>query len=173
MRSILSNMAQYQGVESASLVSLDGVLVLSVSGDNADPSRDIHSDHDSQGIQTLAALASGWVGQIIRAVGQLSWNRPCRYVLKASEKTLVAHVFDSSFLLLVIEPAIDPEVTRSLMDQAVHQLMGHMQAGGGPGIGAPSASEAPNPLGLFPVQNPPTSGTLASDGPLTESAGEG
>ncbi len=173
MRSILSNIAQYQGVASASLVSLDGVLVLSVSGDDTGPSGGIHSDQDSQGVQTLAALASGWVGQLIRAVGQLSWNRPYRYVLKASEKTLVVHVFDSSFLLLVIEPTIDPEVTRSLMDQAVHQLMGHMQAAGGPGPGTPGTSGAPIPQGLFPVQNPPTSGTIASDGPITESAGEG
>ncbi len=166
-------MAQYQGVESASLVSLDGVLVLSVAGDEANSPGEIHSDQGNQPIQTLAALASGWVGQIIRAVGQLSWNGPYRYVLKASEKTLVVHVFNGSFLLLVIEPEIDPEVTRSLMDHAVQQLMGHMQAGGGSSIGSPAATDALAPQGLFPSQNPPTSGALAPDGSITESAGEG
>ena len=172
MKTILSNIAHYQGVESASLVSLDGVLVLTAGADDPQSGQAHLSDHDVQPIQTLAALASGWVGQIIRAVGQLSWNTPYRYVLRASEKTLVVHVFGGSFLLLVIEPEIDPEVTRALMDQAVQQLMGHMQMGSQP-AGPPATASASYPQGLFPTQNPPTTGALAPDGSITESAGEG
>jgi predicted regulator of Ras-like GTPase activity (Roadblock/LC7/MglB family) len=173
MRDILSNMVGYEGVESASLVSLDGVLVLTVASDDTHSTPTHLSDHDVQPIQTMAALVSGWVGQIMRAVGQLSWNGPYRYVLKASEKNLVVHAFDSSFLLLVIEPEIDPEMTRALMDQAVQQFMGHMQVGGNEGHTPSSHSAAPYPQGLFPTQNPPTTGALAPDGSITESAGEG
>ncbi len=173
MKSILTNIARYQGVESASLVSLDGVLVLTADGDESADAVTHLSDHDVQPVQTLAALASGWVGQIVRAVGQLSWNGPYRYVLKATEKTLVVHVFGSSFLLLVIEPEVDPEVTRALMDQAVQQFMGHMQLGGGPSLGAHAQADASYPQGLFPSQNPPSTGALAPDGSITESAGEG
>ncbi|MDF1838074.1 MAG: hypothetical protein P1V35_09415 [Planctomycetota bacterium] len=173
MKTILTNIARYQGVESASLVSLDGVLVLTADGDESADASTHLSDHDVQPIQTLAALASGWVGQIIRAVGQLSWNGPYRYVLKATEKTLVVHVFGSSFLLLVIEPEVDPEVTRALMDQAVQQFMGHMQLGGGQDLGSQAQADAHYPQGLFPSQTPPSTGALAPDGSISESAGEG
>jgi predicted regulator of Ras-like GTPase activity (Roadblock/LC7/MglB family) len=173
VRTILSNIAHYQGVESASLVSLDGVLVLTVGSEDTQSTAVHLTDQEVTPIQTLAALASGWVNQVIRAVGQLSWNAPYRYVLKASEKTLVVHVFGSSFLLLVIEPEIDPEVTRALMDQAVQQFMGHMQLGSVHENGSQLQASASYPQGLFPTQNPPNTGALAPDGSITESAGEG
>ncbi|MCA9000772.1 MAG: hypothetical protein KDB61_02530 [Planctomycetes bacterium] len=169
MKNILSDMVRYEGVESASLVSLDGVLVFTASAEESQQTQPL-SDRETQPIQTLAALVSGWVGQIMRAVGQLSWQNPYRYVLKATGKTLVVHAFDSSFLLLVTDPAIDPELTRSLMDHGVQQFMGHMQSG--VAEAAPQAV-SPNPPGLFPSQVSPTTGALAPDGSITESAGEG
>lgn len=128
MREILNSLVQYEGIQSASVVSLDGVLVASALGHDGGPQAADLSDHEVQPVQTMAALASGWLGEVIRSVGPLSWDVPYRCVLRATQKSLIIHAFPGSFLLLVTEPNVDPEETRSLMDDAVQQMVAHIQA---------------------------------------------
>ena len=128
------------------------------------------SDHDLQPVQTMAALASGWLGELNRSVGRLSWQGPYRFVLKATQKTLVMHAFTGSFLLLVLDPDVDPEETRSLMDNAVNQLMGHMQTSGGSSTGA--SIPGPQPPGVLPSQPTSQIGHPMAGGSVPESAGD-
>ncbi len=150
MREILNSLVQYEGIQSASVVSQDGVLVASALGHEGGPQAATLSDHEVQPVQTMAALASGWLGEIVRSVGPLSWEMPYRCVLRATQKSLIIHAFPGSFLLLVTEPDVDPEETRTLMDGAVQQLMAHIQASSH----VPSAPHADgaHPPGALPTQ---------------------
>ncbi|MEZ6003271.1 MAG: hypothetical protein R3F17_16920 [Planctomycetota bacterium] len=167
---ILQYLAQYEGIESASVVSYDGVLVASAVGTQAGVQQAALSDREAQPIQTLAALASGWLGEVNRAVGPLSWGMPYRYVLRSTQATLVTHVFTDSFLLLVLDPDVDPEETRSLMDEAVGQIVAHIQAGNDAGSGMEQAAYAPQ--GAYPTQSTTNVGLSMPGGPLSESAGD-
>ncbi len=149
MREILNSLVQYEGIQSASVVSLDGVLVASALGHDGGPQAADLSDHEVQPVQTMAALASGWLGEVMRAVGPLSWDVPYRCVLRATQKSLIIHAFPGSFLLLVTEPNVDPEETRSLMDDAVQQMVAHIQASHA--ATAPYA-EGAHPPGALPSQ---------------------
>lgn len=149
MREILNSLVQYEGIQSASVVSLDGVLVASALGHDGGPQAADLSDHEVQPVQTMAALASGWLGEVMRAVGPLSWDVPYRCVLRATQKSLIIHAFPGSFLLLVTEPNVDPEETRSLMDDSVQRMVAHIQASHS--ATAPYA-EGAHPQGALPSQ---------------------
>ncbi|MEZ5973348.1 MAG: hypothetical protein R3E96_00500 [Planctomycetota bacterium] len=166
---ILQYLAQYEGIESASVVSYDGVLVASAVGTQAGVQQAALSDREAQPIQTLAALASGWLGEVNRAVGPLSWGMPYRYVLRSTQATLVTHVFTDSFLLLVLDPDVDPEETRSLMDEAVGQIVAHIQAGT---MRFRHGASPTRPKGAYPTQSTTNVGLSMPGGPLSESAGD-
>ena len=155
MRDILTSLVQYEGIHSASVVSLDGMLVASALGDETGAHSAEFSDQETQPVQTMAALASGWLGEIMRSVGPLSWATPYRCLLRATQKNLIIHAFAGSFLLLVTEPEVDPEETRALMDSAVQQLVEHIQA----------SSNAANPPGMV-GNHPPGALPSTSHTPL-------
>jgi len=169
MRQILNSLVQYEGIHSASVVSLDGVLVASSIGQANGPREATLSDHEDQPIQTLAALTSGWLGEVSRSIGRLSWGGPYRCVLRATQRTLVIHAFTGSFLLLVLDPDVDPEETRSLMDDAVQHLMGHIPPGGG--HSTDSGMGGPYPQGALPSQPTTNVGIPMPGGSISESAG--
>ena len=150
MKEILGSLVQYEGIHSASVVSLDGVLVASVLGDEGGPQEATLSDHEVQPVQTMAALASGWLSEIMRSVGPLSWDVPYRCVLRATQKSLVIHVFPGSFLLLVTDFEVDPGETRGIMDTAVQELMAHIQATAN--VTPQGQAAGPQPPSALPTQ---------------------
>lgn len=126
MKRILEPLAQIPGVRMALLVAPDGVpvVVRNAQEGPADSGADV--SFAAASAESLAALATGWLGELERATGPLSWASPQRVVLRAARGSLVMAHAPGSLLLVIIDPRMSPEELRLPMEAAVvrmHRLL--------------------------------------------------
>ncbi|HTF89648.1 MAG TPA: roadblock/LC7 domain-containing protein [Planctomycetota bacterium] len=118
MKRILEPLAQIPGVRMALLVAHDGVPVMiknatdSVAPDSA----------EAVAPESLAALAAGWLNELERSVGPLSWGSPQRVVLRAARGSLVMIHAPGALLLAIVDPRMSPDELRLPMEAAVVRM---------------------------------------------------
>ena len=123
MKEILDPLALIPGVRMTALISEDGVPIVTARGasrtlEDEDP-QDI--DHDDV-LNSFTALAAGWLGEISRAVGQLSWSPPTRVVLRATQGELVLQKAPGAVVLVVLERGVTAEELRVPMEGAIARM---------------------------------------------------
>ena len=126
MKRILEPLAQIPGVRMALLVAPDGVPV--VVKNAADPAAEgsLEAAFAVATAESLAALAAGWLGELERSIGPLSWSSPQRVVLRAARGSLVMTHAPGSLLLVIIDPRMSADEMRLPMEAAVvrmHRLL--------------------------------------------------
>ena len=166
MKNILEPLAVMPGVRTAALVTPDGVPMCvhgarAANGEQRDEGRpeDLHA---------LAGLATGWMGEISRAVAPLSWDAPRRLVLRAARGTLVIVQAPGALLIVVFEGGMQPEELRLPMDVAVQRMQRHLRSleKKSPTPSAPAGaatSEADKPHGIFPRRTSSRPGATSPD----------
>jgi len=120
MISVLEPLVKIPGVKVALLVGTDGVPVVARSK-NANGNQGEVDGIDSN-TDALAALASGWLGEMTRAVAPLSWTAPTRVVLWASRGTLIMSLAPGAVLLVVLDRGIRSEDLRLPMGSAAARI---------------------------------------------------
>jgi predicted regulator of Ras-like GTPase activity (Roadblock/LC7/MglB family) len=137
MKQVLEPIARTPGVRLAMLVTPDGVPI-TVQGE-----RRRHPDEKRTGgnerrvqntgvdsaddVHALAALGTGWMGEVTRAVAPLSWSAPQRLVLSAARGTLIAMQAPGALLLVVLESGMRAEELRLPMEGAVARMQRHLR----------------------------------------------
>jgi len=118
MKEILEPLSAIPGVRVAVLVTSDGVPVV-VRGRSSEqrPGEEIDG-----GAESLAALASGWLNALTRAVAPLSWTAPERVVLRATRGTIVMLQAPGSVLLALLDGGTRAEDLRLPMQGAVARI---------------------------------------------------
>ncbi len=123
MKAILEPLAMIPGVRMTALISEDGVPIVTARGagrsqENEDPQ---NIDHDDV-LNSFTAMAAGWLGEISRAVGQLSWSSPTRVVLKATQGEMVLQKAPGAVVLVVLERGVTAEELRVPMEGAIARM---------------------------------------------------
>lgn len=136
MKQVLEPIVRIPGVRIAALVTPDGVPI-TVHGErrpSKKPQRDDSSRDDDSSpvdvaddIQALAALATGWMGDVNRAVAPLSWSAPSRLVLRAARGTLIVMQAPGALLLVVLDSGMRAEELRLPMEGAVARMQRHLR----------------------------------------------
>ena len=164
MKQILEPLARISGVRIAALVTPDGVP-MAVHGTSVQPGQQADEE-----VAVLAALATGWVGDVNRATAPLSWDAPRHLVLRATRGTLVAMQAPGALLLLVLEGGMGAEELRPPTEAAVARMQRHLKA-----VTNRSASSAPasnsvpeEPAGIFPARFDARTADQAPEGEVTE-----
>ncbi len=134
MKRILEPLAQIPGVRMALLVAHDGVPV--VVRNAADNGTDVVQEAAFAGetAESLAALAAGWLSELERSIGPLSWGSPQRVVLRAARGSLVMTHAPGALLLVIVDQRMSPDELRLPMEAAVvrmHRLLRPKQEPGG------------------------------------------
>ncbi len=118
-------LADLPGVTVAALVSDDGVPV-------AMPGRSLREGSDPNGPcsdrDALAALSAGWMDELTRAVGGLSWDAPRRVVMRAARGTLLMLRTTRTVLVVVLEGGLGPEQFWLPMEGAVARIQRKLRA---------------------------------------------
>jgi predicted regulator of Ras-like GTPase activity (Roadblock/LC7/MglB family) len=121
---VLEPLAQIPGVRMALLVAPDGVPVV-VRGKAAEIDADAEGPDSilsGETADSLAALATGWLGELSRLVAPLSWDAPQRVVLRAARGTLVMVNAPASVLLVILDRGMAPEELRLPMEATVARM---------------------------------------------------
>jgi predicted regulator of Ras-like GTPase activity (Roadblock/LC7/MglB family) len=137
MKQVLEPISRTPGVRLAMLVTPDGVPI-TVQGErrrNPDerrtsgPERRVqnHGVDSADDMHALAALGSGWMSEVTRAVAPLSWSVPQRLVLSAARGTLIAMQAPGALLLVVLESGMRAEELRLPMEGAVARMQRHLR----------------------------------------------
>jgi len=116
VKGVLEPLARIAGVRKAMLVLPDGVPIV-MRGQTAEP-----GPEETETDESLAALSSGWLGELRRAVAPLTWEAPSRAVLRASRGTLVLAAAPNCMLLVILDRGARPADVRLAMDGAVARL---------------------------------------------------
>jgi len=127
MIAVLEPLIRIPGVRMALLVGSDGVPVVARNKD----ARDQDSDGLNENTDALAGLASGWLGEVTRAIAPLSWNAPTRVVLWASRGTMIMCAAPGAVLLVVLDRGARPEDLRLPMGAAaarIHRVLRNMRS---------------------------------------------
>jgi predicted regulator of Ras-like GTPase activity (Roadblock/LC7/MglB family) len=149
MIDILAPLAATPGVRTALLVLPDGVpLVVRNRSDDEESDLSLPGETD----ESLAALASGWLSELTRAVAPLGWDVPQRVVMRAARGTLVMCSAPRSVLLVVLDRGASPEDLRLPMEGAVARIQRLMR-------GAFDRTEP-----AIPAHSTPTHGHGSSEG---------
>ena len=106
MIEIIEPLARVPGVRMAALVTEDGVPVAVPGRHAAEAGLSAGAALDEN---ALAALSAGWLAELTRAVGGLSWGSPRRVVLRAARGTLLILRASGAVLLVVLEGGLGPE----------------------------------------------------------------
>ena len=175
MKRVLEPLTRIPGISLACVISKDGVLVASYSGDET-------SDGAcTDDVNSFAALAAGWLGEMHRAVGPLAWDVPRRVVLRATRGALVLHQGPGSMLVVVLEHGTSPEDVRVPMEGAVARMHRLLRGLGEAGAQATRDAERSEPGGIFPATSPPPTSEShgivdprpdQTRGPISELSGE-
>ena len=117
MNDALEPLAELPGVRLVVLVTQDGVPI-AVPGRHPglEPQEETPTEA-ADGVlvdpledpEALAALSIGWLNEIIRATGPLSWETPQRVVLRAARGTLVLRRTHNAWLLLLLASGLRAE----------------------------------------------------------------
>lgn len=148
MKHVLESLGAIPGVRAAALVTLDGVPIVvhepargraRRARSDADSNQDQESRSQAQAedligpanfaadLEALAGLATGWMGEITRAVAPLSWSPPQRLVLRAARGTLVSLQAPGALLLVVLESGMRAEELRLPMEVVVARMQRHLR----------------------------------------------
>ncbi len=125
MRNVLDPLFHIPGVRLAVLMSTDGVPIASARG--AAPLDEEHGegggslDRDEE-LNSFTALAGGWMTEIARSVGQLSWDAPRRVVMRATQGTLILHQAPESVVLVALERGASAEELRVPIEGALARM---------------------------------------------------
>jgi len=112
----------------------------------------------SSDLDALAGLATGWMGEITRAVAPLSWDAPQQLVLRAARGTLIIVQAPGALLLVVLEGGMRSEELRLPMEVAVARMQRHLR--GASTKNASASATGDQPAGIFPAR---TYSSSASD----------
>lgn len=122
MKRILEPLAQIPGVRMALLVAHDGVpVVVKNASENAGEGSP-EAALAGETAESLAALAAGWLSELERSVGPLSWGAPQRVVLRAVRGSLVMTHAPGALLLVIVDPRMSPDELRLPMEAAVARM---------------------------------------------------
>ncbi|MEL6429773.1 MAG: hypothetical protein AAFR54_11390 [Planctomycetota bacterium] len=130
MHEVLTPLTQAPGVKQAAVISADGVPVCVLersslaSGEFVDCTNSSQPALEGQRIDpaSLVALAASWVDDVMRAGGQIAWELPKRFVLRASQGTLVVQQGPNAHVMVVLEPSIEAESFALPLEVAVERL---------------------------------------------------
>ena len=130
MHDVLHPLTLLPGVRLAAVISGDGVpvCVLERSSSGADEFVDCTTSSqpslEGQRIDpaSLVALAASWVDDLMRAGGQIAWEVPKRFVLVASQGTLVVQQGPNAHVMVVLETIVAPEDFVLPLEAAVERL---------------------------------------------------
>ncbi len=140
MKRILEPLAQIPGVRMALLVAHDGVpVVVKNSADNAADGQ-LEATLAGETAESLSALAAGWLSELERSIGPLSWGSPQRVVLRAARGSLVMTHAPGALLLVIADQRMSPDELRLPMEAAVvrmQRLLRPKQEADGSGRPAP------------------------------------
>jgi predicted regulator of Ras-like GTPase activity (Roadblock/LC7/MglB family) len=137
MKQVLEPIARTPGVRLAMLVTPDGVPI-TVQGERrkspdapraGGPERRQQNNgvDSADDVHALAALGTGWMSEVTRAVAPLSWAVPQRLVLRAARGTLIAMQAPGALLLVVLESGMRAEDLRLPMEGAVARMQRHLR----------------------------------------------
>lgn len=155
MKHLLEPLATIPGVRTTVLMTPDGVPIC-VQGAKG------QKDPETAEVHALAGLATGWIGEVTRAVAPLSWGAPQRYVLQAARGTLVILEAPGALLLVVLDGGLQPEDLRLPMDVAVQRIQRHVRGAGIDG------GEMPEPDGVRPRRGNPGQSNGMPNVPVSE-----
>lgn len=130
MHDVLQPLTLQPGVRQAAVISSDGVPVCvlerssSAGGEFVDCTNSSQPSLEGQRIDpaSLVALAASWVDDVMRAGGQIAWELPKRFVLCASQGTLVVQQGPNAHVMVVVEPSMAPETFALPLEAAVERL---------------------------------------------------
>ena len=121
MRDLLASLACVPGMRTAVLVTNDGVPVFTRGNSFAEAPQ-------SGEVESLAALAVGWMDLLGRTVAPLSWNPARRVVLNCARATLVLQQTTGAVLVVVLDPGASAEELRLPMEATIVRLERHLRA---------------------------------------------
>ena len=181
MKHVLEPIARTPGVRLAMIVTPDGVPI-TVHGErrkanegprNGAPDRRQRDQgvDSADDVHAMAALGSGWMNEVTRAVAPLSWSVPQRLVLRAARGTLIAMQAPGALLLVVLESGMRAEDLRLPMEGAVARMQRHLRTIGhrvppatptesGPGV-LPELDTQPS---ILPANTEPHAGEVPPTG---------
>lgn len=130
MHDVLHPLTLQPGIRQAAVISSDGVPVCvlerptSGAGEFVDCTTSSQPDLEGQRIDpaSLAALAASWVDDLVRSGGQFAWEVPKRFVLVASQATLMVEQGPNAHVMVVLEPSVAPEAMELPLHTAVERL---------------------------------------------------
>ena len=122
MKRILEPLAQIPGVRVALLVAHDGVPVVVKNALEGAADGSLEACLASETAESLAALAAGWLSELERSIGPLSWGSPQRVVLRAARGSLVMTHAPGALLLVLVDQRMSPEELRLPMEAAVVRM---------------------------------------------------
>lgn len=175
MKRVLEPLTRIPGISLACVISKDGVLVASYNGDET------VDGACTDEVNSFAALAAGWLGEMHRAVGPLAWDVPRRVVLRATRGALVLHQGPGAMLVVVLEHGTSPEDVRVPMEGAVARMHRLLRGLGEAGGQTTRDAERSEPGGIFPTTSPHPTGESQgivdqrpdqTRGPISELSGE-
>ena len=174
----LEPLAALPGVELAMLVTEDGVPITAhgTSGNG--------SQKNAGREQALAAVSTGWLSELARATGPISWDEPNRVTLRCARGALIMRRMRNAVLIVVLSRGLSPEDVRLSMDGVVARLERGLRGMGNNtsrrAVAPPSGEMASNghvPEGPLPapeMESDSGSGTDGNENEIdraTESAG--
>lgn len=121
MKEVLEPLSQVPGVRLAVLILSDGVPVVAPGRGqrNAEPRG---AGNGFAELEAAAGLCVGWLAEITRSVGPLSWEPPERAVLRAARGSLILRRVGDVILLVVLEAGLAPEELRLPVEAAAARL---------------------------------------------------
>ncbi len=130
MHDILQPLTVQPGVKQVAIISADGVPVCVLerssmaNGQFVDCTNSSQPSLEGQRIDpaSLVALAASWVDDVVRAGGQIAWELPKRFVLAASQGTLLVQQGPNAHVMVVIEPDFDTGAFSLPLEAAVERL---------------------------------------------------
>jgi predicted regulator of Ras-like GTPase activity (Roadblock/LC7/MglB family) len=141
VREILDPLAHIPGVRLVALMSPDGVPIATACADRAaDGPLPANLDQDEE-LNSVTALAAGWLSEVSRAALQLSWDAPLRAVLRASQGTLVLHQAPGAIVVAVLERGVPYEELRIPIEGALARMQRMLRTLAAPHPTAPLPSE--------------------------------
>ena len=130
MQQILSEITQLPGVKQAAVISSDGVPVCvleragGVGAEFIDCTSSSQTSLDGQRIDpaSLVALAASWVDDVMRAGSQIALELPKRFVLAASQGSLVVQQGPNAHVMVVLDPGTSTDLVSLPLEVAVERL---------------------------------------------------
>jgi predicted regulator of Ras-like GTPase activity (Roadblock/LC7/MglB family) len=122
LKRILEPLAQIPGVRMALVVAHDGVPVVVKNASDSASDNPLEATLAGETAESLSALAAGWLGELERSIGPLSWESPHRVVLRAARGSLVMTHAPGALLVVIADQRMSPDELRLPMEAAVARM---------------------------------------------------